>query len=550
MPRKYELTIYGYIRNVEKLGLYTTTPTAITLLILIYTYYFKPIIEMLISLQNSKCDDLDFNITKNVAKLLDDQNNWDLQIIKVVAETKALNIYLNKCNDSENELVAQRILWIIATIEQQTDYYYNNSNASVLMVSKPQQKIFQIMEKWRYSYPVLSAGMSIFANITGCDNIAMKDELITDGFLDVLCQEVRRLDYVVTKKNYEFCYYNYFMLEMISLTMINLTRDRQPQVNNYSKFSTIAAKSLTIAYKLNNHYIWIHDEFPNYEHLNDLLNMIKCALKNTIYSCIQLIKNNYGMMDALMLSLIITDDVLAKCIQFLSYSESKLVRLYLQQVFLCITCDAPIVHYGTLIDNGFFEKIIQIFDSDECKLKYKLSNNERCNFLLILSNVLASNFEQYVMTIVGNARLLQIIFNHLQNGDKSIKNHSLSCLNNALAANSDQVSMLLLTYKNGLLIRALCSILDDITHLQDGVDILHEMECLNKIAIYIFMKKNQKFKQEMFKICKDVNIIGIFKKLQFLKKNEQKSTFDEEYLTKLGLKRFSVDIKYFIHGLD
>ena len=196
IPHKYELIIYGYIRNVEKLGLYTRTLTLIALLILIYTYYFKPIIQILKLLQKSNSHDLDFNITENVAKLLDDQNNWDPQIIKIVAETKSLNIYLNKCNNALNELVAQRILWLIATVEQQND----NSHSSILIVNKPQQKIFEIMKKWRNSYHVLSSAMSIFATITGCEEISIKDELITDGILDASCQELNDLYYIVTMK--------------------------------------------------------------------------------------------------------------------------------------------------------------------------------------------------------------------------------------------------------------------------------------------------------------------------------------------------------------
>ena len=96
--------------------------------------------------------------------------------------------------------------------------------------------------------------MNMFANITEFDDIAIKDELITDGILDVLHPQLNKLHYIVTMKNYVFCYYHYQMLEITSLTIRNLTKDRRPKANNYNKFAIIAATSLSIAYTLDQHY--------------------------------------------------------------------------------------------------------------------------------------------------------------------------------------------------------------------------------------------------------------------------------------------------------
>ena len=536
IPRKYEVSVYGYIRNAEKLGFYTTIPTSIVLLILIYTHYFKPIIQMLIYLRDTNCTRLDLNITENITKLLDDQDYWDPEIINVVTERESLNIYLNKCHESLNELIAKRILWIIATVEQQTD-----SNISVLMPSKPQRKIFEIMQRWSYSYPVLSSAMNVFANIAGGKDLSIKNELINDGILDILCEQVNKL-YLMKSYQYSFCAFE--TLEMTSLTLRNLITDRRPQQNNYFQFSAIVTRSLSTAYKLNQYYTMIK-EFAKCDYLKDLLNIIKCTLKNIIYSFFQLIKNNYVMMDSLMLRLTDTD-ILRECIELLSYSESKCVRCYLIKIFLCITCDPESLHVGTLIDKGFFDKIIKIFQSDKRKLKYELSSNERCNMLLILSNVLASDIE-HVMFVLDNDELLEIIFHHLQNNyeNKSVKNHSLSCLNNALANNSHDISLLLFTYNKGLLIKSLFSILDNIIHLECGADVVNEMQCLKDMSIY--MKVNSEFKDFMLKIFKDINIIQIFKKLGFVKNQQKALCIDQQHLIKLGLKEFSPLITYLIN---
>ena len=534
IPPQYILTVNGYVRNVQKLRLYSNIPTTITTMMLIYTYYFKPILSMLHSAKISKSDQEMLNIMINIQKLLNKHDKWEKSIINEITETKSINIYLDKTNHTFNQQLATILCWLLAATEHATGI-----NHSVLMHSKPQTKIFKIILTWDRVFEVLANAMNILANISGCYDLSAKNELIQDGVLDVLRQEISTL-FFVDHCEYDFSTLEY--IEMIALTLKNLTHNRQPQQNNYHKYSTILCLTLHKLYKLNIYYQNKHNN-TCYDY-SDSLNIVKFGLKNITTAFVQLIKNNLDMLDVLMLRLDGYARLLTKCIQLLSYPKSRLVRHQIVKIFIYITADPESLHIDKLLDHGICEKIIEIFNDNESKMK--LQNTQRSNMLLIISNIFASDYI-HIISMLRDDKILDIIFNHLQKNYpvRQIKSNALACLNNAFATHTPEISNKLLNYKDGIIINILCSTLNNYNYiqiLQCAKKISDEMECLHHLIIE--MKANISNATWMMQRFKQQNITQILNKLKLIKK--QKATFcvDEQYLLALGFTQYSSDIKY------
>ena len=543
MPTKYQLIINGYVKNVQKLSLYSTVPTTITTLILIYTYYFKPIIPMLNLTKVAKSEDEISSIISNITKLLQDYDDWDKSIIENIVETKSIHFFLNKINYTNNKELAESLSWLLAA----TDVKY-----SVLMHSKPQNQIFKIIQKWQMVFPVLVNIMSILASMTRCSDLTTKNQLIKDGILNVLFKQIDKLFFM---ENYHFGYSSLEYIEMISLTFRNITANRRAQkVQNYGAFTSILCLTLSKLYKL---YVYLEDELTHEcnhwytDYCNNLLGIIKLGFKNVSTAFCQLIQNNYEMLDFIMLYRLTgnTGNILTDCINLLAYPNSAYIRHQFMRIFVIITADPESSYVQHIIDLGICEKIIEIFN--QSALKFKVCDVEICNMLLLLSNIFASDY-QWVMYMIKDNEIIDIILHYLQNNNamEQIKNNSLTCINNALLLQTPEVTLRFLSYKNGLIIDILCSLLDndDNIDLKFGKNISNEIECLHLV---VTCTKAGNFDGEfntnwMEKRFKQQNIAQILNKLKFIKSDNDSHTsyIDEEYLTTLGLKRFQSSIQY------
>ena len=538
MPRRCPYTVYGYVRKIEDKGLSFTIPMQIIILILVYTFYYEAILSMLNLLKSSITEHERTGIMDNATELLNSDENWELSIINHIGEFA--HEFLDKAYQTCNEDLATLYIWLLSTAEHQCDIH-----VSVIMMNDndPLNKIFRNMDKWSNSYLVLTNHMNLFANIAATNDLSARNKLIEGGVLD----ELRKHTIIIyDMNNYKFNSTILEFVEMISLTIKNLTHKKVKKLENGHKYSKIFCELFAKLCSLNKYFHFKHKQQHHQcisFYYEVLLEMIELSLANTTLALAQMMRQSYSLMDILMNELTQNDRLLTKCIELLSYPNSRTIRHYLIRVFIYIASDTSSLHIESVMNYGLMDKIYEMLNSTKFELKCELSKIERSNLLLLLSKMFDCD-SQFVIVMMRNDEIIQTIFDHLQihYKIKSIKKHALTCLNNAFAQRRSEISSKLITFNNGLIINILCLILNDNA---DAKSICKEMKCIHYIMNEI--RRTDVNKELILQRLKKQNILQILKKFQFIKEEEDLFCVDEQYLTKLGFKECVSDLIYLLH---
>ena len=557
---QYKLIIIGYVRSAEKLSLCfkSHVPYAIIIIILMYTYYYEGVISQLnnfikltntsnsISIISKQCT-LNNELSKGI-QLLAHQNHWDPKFIQILCNHEVIHRLLDVALLASNCQLIKQILWLLINLEA-----HETSDKSVLIEFKPQNKLLQLVQQCHYVHDILSHIFNLFANMAGGKHdLESKKILIQEGILDALLVQIQRLI------SMDFSLFNYSiceLIETITLTLRNLATKETPKRENWQQFVTIAI----LAFKtIINFKKYIYQNPHEYYCISDLLQFIHSSLINLSHSFLHITKYEDELMDLLMVRLVATE-TLTDLIKLLSFSPSMSVRSNITNLFIWISADDYSIHVRRLINYGIVDEIINIFKLDSCNLlTFTMKKTQRSGLLLIISNLLATNF-QICHLILSKDESLDIIVNHLKQYNRNIcKIYSLLCINNILfhAALDEEMVMKILHKENGYVIKHICCKLNKSNNLENGKQICDVMECIHHIVKS--MKIFCNVKSLAYSLFQRENIIEIFKKIKFIqiKNNDHNISIlptsflfkhiNDSYLRKLKLDEFYDAIEYLI----
>ena len=84
LSQSHHQIVDGYVRDVEKLKLYSLVPIPITSWILANTYFVEAFPNIIDKMKQSLHDKEKIKIMSDMTKLLDMQEDWDSQILKIL----------------------------------------------------------------------------------------------------------------------------------------------------------------------------------------------------------------------------------------------------------------------------------------------------------------------------------------------------------------------------------------------------------------------------------------------------------------------------------
>ena len=309
----------------------------------------------------------------------------------------------------------------------------------------------------------------------------------------------------------------------------------------------ILSKTIKINNRIMQHkYLSDLHKIINVSNYNDKCEIIDYIFRNISITLHRVTTHHQYMVDFLMQELVVHNSLLKFCISLISYHSYK-IRMYIVQFFNNIFAEDSIRNIDLCIEYGYLEEISNCFD----KKSNELSKLEISNIILSLSNLLSSEYKHRIK-VLNNENLLQIIFDNLYHNDIHVVMACLYCLNNVLELKEEQTSNILLNYKNGKIINAICLILKmdnvqwDKMKMDQVLNVTNLLKNIVSCMIINFVDNDwvcQRFKRE--------DIVNILTKLKLIKKSDANdNTIDVIYLKQLALKQYTFYLQHLLYELS
>lgn len=544
ISKDHKNCIHGYVRNIEKLGLYSTIPYAIINRIIVNTYYFELFPNMIkLTMKPSQNESQQIVILQHMMNLLNQQQAWDQYIINHFDETEVMSYYLNKLKNSKCQKFINTTWSLLATIELN-----NTKSSSILIKYNSHQIIFSTLHKFR-SFETISVCFHALAQMSNFDAYG-QNILINDNILEVLSVQVDRLFFQ--------CNYSYKILEIwynVSSLQRNLSRNN-PMPETESKFAAILLLSLCKMIKFKHFVIQKKKECCLLNKCNQNITKV-CQYKPMEILCddvlFNLVLTLYRLTNTIsMLHLIISRmikpqislNLLKECINLLD-NDRESIRLQVIKFFNNIFFDSSIQNINMCLQYGLIDKYILLLTQK----KHTGSTDEQSNIIVSLSNLLCST-EDHQLLILSNNKLFQIILDALFSPELGVIKSALYFVNNMFEINDQNISLKFLKAQDAQLIKAICYIIENVCIINDAAKplILDEwityivMECLSYTVDLMKFKDTEN--HWIVSKLKSYNLIQILKKLNILKEIENKICVQREFLTENGLNIFITDLEY------